>query len=396
MAVLFGGQSAEHEVSCVSALHVAAAMSAQRYEVLPVGITREGRWVLPEASLHVLAGGALELASGAFEAEGTELNVFGGLSGLAQEAPRGIGREVKSATGSFYGLSTTPLNIDVVFPVLHGPLGEDGTVQGLLELAGIPYVGSGVLGSAVAMDKPMMKVALRAAGLPTARYLVLHRHQWLADCDELLSRAAGMGFPCFTKPANLGSSVGISRCTGEAELAAGLELAFRFDRKVLVEENVAGREIECAVLGNEDPQASTCGEIIPDRDFYDYEAKYVQSSSRIIVPADLPERVADEIRSCSIRAFKAVDAAGLARVDFFYEPEEDRVLVNEINTMPGFTEISMFPKLWRASGIGYPELIDRLIELALQRHRADSGAARTGAGRGGPVGPATTDAPPGR
>lgn len=369
VALLFGGQSAEHEVSCVSALHVAAAMSSERYEVLPVGITREGRWVLPDASLHVLAGGALQLPSGSFEAEGTALNIFGGLSRLPERPAQGIGREVKPGAGSFYGLSTSPLDIDVVFPVLHGPLGEDGTVQGLLELAGIPYVGSGVLGSAVAMDKAMMKVVFRAAGLPTVRHLVFNRHQWVNEPSEVLSRAAQMGFPCFTKPANLGSSVGISRCTGETELAAGMKLALRFDRRVLVEANVAGREIECAVLGNEDPRPSVCGEIIPGRDFYDYEAKYVRGSSKVIVPADLPERVADEIRSCSVRAFKAVDAAGLARVDFFYEPERGRVVINEINTMPGFTEISMFPKLWGASGLGYPELIDRLIDLALQRHR---------------------------
>ncbi len=355
VVLLYGGQSAEHEVSCVSALHVAAAMNRSRYVVIPVGITKEGDWVLPEVSMQVIAGGALELPNEAFVAEGTRLDLFGGMRPQSSAPVAGA-----------YGLRAPTLPCDVVFPVLHGPYGEDGTVQGFLEMAGVPYVGSGVLGSAVGMDKQMMKLAFAAAGLPNPRHVVFRRGGW-AHREAALSTAALLGYPAFTKPANLGSSVGISRCTDEESLAAGIELAFKYDSKVIVEEGITGREIECALLGNEDPKASVCGEIIPGRKFYDYEAKYVEPSSKTLVPADLPERVSETIRSYAVSAFRAVGAAGLSRVDFFYDEANDRVLINEINTMPGFTEISMFPKLWAASGVGYSELIDRLIELALER-----------------------------
>jgi D-alanine-D-alanine ligase len=256
----------------------------------------------------------------------------------------------------------------VVFPVLHGPLGEDGTIQGMLELAGMPYVGSGVLGSAVGMDKAMMKTAFAAAGIPTARAIVIRRPEWLSNREELLERACTLGFPIFTKPANLGSSVGISRCLDRAAVAGGVDVALEYDTKALVEEGIPGREIECAVLGNEDPRASVCGEIVPGRDFYDYEAKYVEPSSKTIVPAELPREAEQTIRKWSVEAFRAIAASGLARVDFFFEEDGRGVVINEINTMPGFTEISMFPKLWNASGVGYPQLIDRLIELAFERH----------------------------
>lgn len=337
VALLFGGQSAEHDVSCVSASHVAAAMDPDRYEVVPVGITRTGDWVRAE----------LVPAGTPFKAEGPLIGMFGGFRGPAEGAD---------------------LRTDVVFPVLHGPHGEDGTVQGLLELAGCPYVGSGVLGSAVGMDKSMMKVAFTAAGIPNARSVVIQAHAWSAERQALIAQGCALGFPCFTKPANLGSSVGISRCTDEPSLVAGVELALTHDRKVLVEENISGREIECAVLGNDFPQASVCGEIISGRDFYDYEAKYLEPSSKTIVPADLPEEISVEIRRLAVNAFQAVGAAGLSRVDFFYQQQTGAVVINEINTMPGFTEISMFPKLWEATGVPYPKLIDKLIELALERH----------------------------
>lgn len=360
VVLLFGGRSAEHEVSCVSARHVAAAMDSTRYAVIPVGITRHGEWVLPDSSLQVLAGGALDLPNEGFVAEGLRVDLFGGL-----------GRHTADSGARAYGDKVPILSCDVVFPVLHGPYGEDGTVQGLLEMAGVPYVGSGVLGSAVGMDKQMMKMAFTAAGLPSPQYVVLHRTEWESGRDAALEKASALGFPSFAKPANLGSSVGISRCQDIQALQAGIDLAFRHDRKVLVEEGIAGREIECAVLGNDDPQASVCGEIVPGRDFYDYEAKYVEPSSKTLVPADLPVQVSDTIRAHAVTAFRAVDAAGLSRVDFFYEEAGRGVLINEINTMPGFTQISMFPKLWAASGVGYSELIDRLIKLALERNRVE-------------------------
>ena len=334
VALLFGGRSAEHEVSCVSATHVAAAMNPDRYEVVPIGITREGEWVLPEVP---------------FKAEGRPVAVFGP-----------FGKPGGQIEGGF----------DVVFPVLHGPFGEDGTIQGFLEMADVPYVGSGVLGSAVGMDKAMMKMAFAAAGIPSARSMVVRRNEWELDRVGVLSRAVELGFPSFTKPANLGSSVGISRCSDVEALAAGIDLALEYDPKILVEEGIAGREIECAVMGNDDPEASVCGEIIPGRDFYDYEAKYVEPSSKTIVPADLPEEASGQIRAYAVAGFKAVEAAGLARVDFFFDEGGRGVVINEINTMPGFTEISMFPKLWAASGVPYSDLIDRLIELALERHAA--------------------------
>jgi D-alanine-D-alanine ligase len=326
-------------------------MDPQRYEVVPIGISKDGRWVLPDVARTVLEGGPLKVPAEAFEAEGSPISVLGDSS---------------SSEGSSLG----GLALDVVFPVMHGPYGEDGTVQGLLEIADSPYVGSGVLGSAVAMDKAMMKVAFRSEGLPLASSIVVHAHEWSSDPASILDQAAGLGYPCFTKPANLGSSVGISRCMDVEGLEAGIAEALEFDRKVIVEENIEGREIECAVLGNDLPEASVCGEILPGREFYDYAAKYLDPTSRTIVPADLPDPVSDLIRAYSVRAFKAVDAAGLARVDFFYQQGGRGVVLNEINTMPGFTEISMFPKLWEASGLAYPALIDRLIQLALERHAA--------------------------
>jgi D-alanine-D-alanine ligase len=342
VAVLFGGRSGEHEVSCVSASHVAAAFDPDRYQVVPVGITRDGRWLLPEASRRALEGGRAEIPETAFEAAGEPVS-------LARMGGAG-------------------LEVDLVFPVLHGPYGEDGTVQGLLDMAGIPYVGSGVLGSALGMDKEKMKRMFRDHGLPVGDFVVIRAHEWEHGAGHALEAAVALGFPSFTKPANLGSSVGVSRCEDEVSLVAGIEEALRHDRKVLVEEGMAGREIEVGVLGNDHPEASVPGEVFPGREFYDYAAKYLDDTSRTEIPASLPPAVVRELQELAVAAFRAVDASGMARVDFFYE-EGRGVVVNEINTIPGFTSISMFPKLWEASGVPYPRLLDRLVELALERHR---------------------------
>jgi D-alanine-D-alanine ligase len=350
VAVLFGGRSGEHEVSCISARHVAAAFDPDRYQVVPVGITRDGRWLLPEVSRRVLEGGRLHIPETAFEAAGEPVALAEGTRGAA-------------AAG---------LEVDVVFPVLHGPYGEDGTVQGLLDMAGIPYVGSGVLGSALGMDKEKMKRMFRDHGLPIGDFVAIRAHEWEDDAARCLEAAVALGFPSFAKPANLGSSVGVSKCHDEASLVAGIEEALRHDRKVLVEEGMAGREIEVGVLGNDHPDASVPGEVFPGREFYDYAAKYLDDTSRTEIPADLPPAVVRELQELAVAAFRAVDAAGMARVDFFWDEAGQtgaRAVVNEINTIPGFTEISMFPQLWEASGLPYPRLLDRLVELALERHR---------------------------
>ena len=353
VAVLFGGRSGEHEVSCVSARHVVAAMDPQRYEVVPIGIGRDGRWMLPDASRKVLEGGPLEVPVESFKAEGEQILV-------SQDPSR---REM------FRASSGQPLAaFDVAFPVLHGPFGEDGTVQGLLEMAGIPYVGSGVLGSAVSMDKQVMKTMFIAAGLPIPRFVVVRDHLWAADPSPILAEIAMLGPVVFTKPANLGSSVGINRCTSESEIKAGIEEAMSHDRKVLVEEAIDGRELECGVLGNEALEASVVGEIVAGRDFYDYVAKYHDESSRTVIPADVPSAVSELVQTYAIKAFASVEASGMARVDFFYQAGGRGVIVNEINTIPGFTTISMYPKLWEASGVSYAGLIDRLIALAIERH----------------------------
>ena len=332
-------------------------MDPDRYEVIPIGITKDGRWMLPEASRKVLEGAALELPEKAFVVAGEPVTV------VQDPTAAEIVPIDRSAPLELVGRP------DVVFAVLHGPHGEDGTVQGLMELADIPYVGAGVLGSALGMDKEKMKILFRAGGLPIASFVVMREHEWEADPGSCLERASVVGFPSFTKPANLGSSVGIAKCRDIDELRSGIEEAFKHDRKVLIEEAVPGREIECGVLGNEYPEASICGEVLPGREFYDYVAKYLDESSRTVIPADIPDEVCETIRSHSVAAFKAIDAEGMARVDFFYDEGGRGVVINEINTIPGFTTISMFPKLWEATGVPYSKLIDRVIELALDRHR---------------------------
>jgi D-alanine-D-alanine ligase len=266
----------------------------------------------------------------------------------------------------------TGLNLDVIFPVLHGPFGEDGTVQGLLELANVPYVGAGVLASAVGMDKGMMKVVFAAHGLPVCPYTVVRGGDWDSRRAEVLVELSrGLGYPMFVKPANLGSSVGISKAKDDASLAAAMDLARSFDRRIIVEAAVPeAREIECAVLGNDAPEASVPGEVLPSREFYDYEAKYLDEASKTVIPADLPTATADEVRRMAVEAFRAIDCAGMARVDFLLSRRDNALVVNELNTIPGFTTISMFAKMWAASGVAYPELLDRLVALALERHAA--------------------------
>ncbi len=350
--LVFGGRSAEHEVSVVSARSVAEALDPDRYDVVSVGIDKEGRWHLLPEPPALPSGGADALPS-VSAASGSEVT-------LARDPGA---TELVSETGERAA-------VDVVFPVLHGPFGEDGTIQGMLELAGIPYVGAGVLASAVGMDKAVQKVLFRAAGLPVVRHEVVHEREWREDPDAVFARAEALGFPVFVKPATLGSSVGISKVKAAADLEPAVEAAFAHGRKVLVEEAIEGaREIECAVLGNDDPVASVAGEIIPAAEFYDYRAKYLDDSTRLEVPARVPPEVLEEVQRLSVAAFRAIDGAGMARVDFFYR--EPDVIVNEINTIPGFTRVSMYPKLWEASGLPYRELVDRLVQLALERHAAE-------------------------
>jgi D-alanine-D-alanine ligase len=342
LAILYGGRSAEHQVSVVSARSVMEALDPDRFEVVPIAITRAGAWLLPDRSPLELT--ASDGALPEVEAAGTE---------LAVRPEQGVG------------------GVDVVFPILHGPFGEDGTVQGLFELADLPYVGSGVLASALAMDKTMAKVVLAQAGLPQAPYLVVPERDWRADPDRVAAEVGGrLAYPVFTKPARLGSSIGISKVKTPDGLAAGLADAFAHDTKALVEQGVVARELECGVLGNDAPEASVVGEVVPGHEFYDFEAKYLDESLKLEIPAPVPGAVRDRVRELSLRAFQALDCEGFARVDFFYEEATGRVLLNEVNTIPGFTPKSMFPMLWAASGLSYPDLVARLVDLAVERHAA--------------------------
>ena len=370
VGVLYGGRSGEHEVSLASAASVFANLDRHRYEPVPIRIEKDGRWALadkPPATM--IAGEVIEQAR--IEAarpvrEGREVHFVARPSDetiLSIDRTQGRDAEVPSAI-------VTGLSLDVIFPMLHGPYGEDGTIQGLLELANIPYVGAGVLASAVGMDKGMMKVAFAARGLPVCPYRVILRHEWKAATARLSSELEkGLGYPMFVKPANLGSSVGISKARNTEELAAAMALAGSFDRKIVIEAAVPdAREIECAVLGNDEPEASVPGEIVPSREFYDYEAKYLDEGSKSIIPADLPAATVAEVKRLSIEAFKAIDGAGMSRVDFLLSRADGALFLNEVNTIPGFTTISMFAKLWAASGVEYATLLDRLIALALERH----------------------------
>lgn len=349
VVVLFGGRSGEHEVSLQSAASVIAALDKKKYEVIPVGITKEGSWLAGVEPGQLAEKGQQEGVPVALLADPTRKSLI--------RLGQGFGERYLQ-------------EIDVVFPVLHGTYGEDGTIQGLLELAGIPYVGAGVLASSLGMDKALMKTVFARAGLPQARFWPCLRKDWEKNREAVIAEIEKrFAYPCFVKPANLGSSVGVSKAHDREELVEALELAAKYDRKMIVEEFIDAREVEVSVLGNDEPVASVPGEIIPLREFYDYEAKYVDGNSELVVPAQLPRDVVSVLQDFAVRAFKAVDCAGMARVDFFLTRPEGRVLVNEINTIPGFTRFSMYPRLWEVSGLSYPQLLDRLIELARERHR---------------------------
>lgn len=370
VGVLYGGRSGEHEVSLASAASVFANLDRTRYEPVPIRIEKDGRWALADKPpTTMVAGEVIEqarLESARPAREGREVHFVARPSDetiLSIDRSRGRDAEVPAAV-------VTGLALDVIFPMLHGPYGEDGTMQGLLELANVPYVGAGVLASAVGMDKAMMKVAFTGHGLPVCPYRVVLRHEWKTDTATISAELEkALKYPMFVKPANLGSSVGISKAKNAEDLATAMELAGSFDRKIVIEAAVAdAREIECAVLGNDTPEASVPGEIIPSREFYDYESKYLDEGSEAIIPADLPKKTAEQVRRLSIEAFKAIDASGMSRVDFLLSRADGTLWLNEVNTIPGFTTISMFAKLWAASGVEYPVLLDRLIALALERH----------------------------
>ena len=342
LVVLFGGESAEHDVSRVTASHVLRAVDPDRYDIRPVGITRSGTWVLAKDAAEALAHGQAAIPE-RLDADGPDIDPLPAVAAVDDDA------EV------------------VVLPLLHGPLGEDGTVQGMLELAGVPYVGAGVLGSALAMDKVVAKQVFAHAGIAQALHVAYQAYE--IDDAALDEAESALGYPLFVKPANLGSSVGVSKAGDRAALEAAVSLALGYDEWVVVEEAVAGREIECSVLGNTDPRASLPGEVVPGAEFYDYEDKYHDGTAEIIVPADLDDDVVAEVQDLAVQAFRAVRAEGMARVDFFYEEGGRGLLLNEVNTIPGFTPISMYPKLWEASGLPYADLIDELVRLAIERHR---------------------------
>jgi D-alanine-D-alanine ligase len=378
--VLYGGRSGEHEVSLASAAAVFANLNRQKYEPVAIRIEKDGRWVL--ADRPPSAASAADVID---QTRNDATRLRGGRELILPPRPGDdtviiLDRRSAKPEDAEAATALTGLRLDVIFPVLHGPLGEDGTIQGLLELAGVAYVGCGVLASAVGMDKAVMKTVFRAGGLLTPDWVVVLRREWTASraaVTEAIERA--LPYPLFVKPANLGSSVGISKVKGTKDLATAIALAAEFDRKVIVEAAVPhAREIECAVLGNDEPEASVPGEIVPSGEFYDYQAKYIDSGSRLEIPAELPEAVVREVQRVSIAAFRSIDGAGLSRVDFLLNRVSGDLFLNEINTLPGFTTISMFSKLWAASGVDYPTLVDRLVKLALERH-AERRALRTSA-----------------
>jgi D-alanine-D-alanine ligase len=364
VGVIYGGRSGEHEVSIASAAAVVQNLDKQRYEPIPLRIEKDGRWIIADRLP------ASSSAAEVIEQSRAQMAQRLGRGGREAHLLAHPGEEQIMTIERGSPPAVTGLALDIVFPVLHGPYGEDGTVQGLLELANIPYVGAGVLSSAVGMDKAVAKLVFAAKGLPQANYLVVRRPEWLeasaAVVDDVSSR---LGYPVFVKPANLGSSVGISKAKSSADLPAAINLAAEFDRKIVIEAAVPNaREIEIAVLGNDNPEVSVPGEVIPSREFYDYQAKYLDDDSRTVIPADLPATVTAEVKRLAIEVFRAVDCAGMARVDFLMDGAKGTLYVNEINTIPGFTTISMYSKMWAASGVTYPELLDRLITLARERH----------------------------
>jgi D-alanine-D-alanine ligase len=369
VGIIYGGRSGEHEVSVASAAAIFKHLDRDRYEPIAIRIEKDGRWTIADrpptalAAAEVIEQARLQAAHGARPGRSAHMLAY------PSDEPL-LTIERSRAVEAHENAHVTGLGLDVVFPVLHGPYGEDGTVQGLLELANLPYVGAGVLASAVGMDKAVMKVVFSARDLPVVPYRVVLQHEWSGREPAVMTALAdALGFAMFVKPANLGSSVGISKVRSRAELAEAIELALQYDRKVVVERAVPdAREIECAVLGNDEPEASVAGEIVPGREFYDYEAKYLDEASELHIPAPLSEADHAAVRRMAVEAFRAIDGAGMARVDFLVERGSGRTYVNEINTIPGFTTISMYAKLWAASGVAYPVLLDRLIRLALDRH----------------------------
>jgi D-alanine-D-alanine ligase len=380
VGVLFGGRSGEHEVSLLSAASILKAIDRERFEVVPVGINKQGRWLVSGEAERLLGGNSdntpSALRAGDPQKTATAAVLAKGEGVIVPPVPGGSLMPFETEASS---PAQEMLQLDVVFPVLHGTFGEDGTIQGLLELAGLAYVGSGVLGSATGMDKDVMKRLFQAAGLPITKHVTFLRQEWEKSPKKIVKRLEdALKYPLFVKPANLGSSVGISKAHDRKELGPAIDVAGSFDRKIVVEQAVGGRgkrsrmgkarELEVAVLGNDEPKASVVGEIVPGKEFYDYEAKYLSKGSEEVIPAKLTKKQSQQVREMALAAFRACDCAGLARVDFLLEDgKSGKLYINEINTMPGFTSISMYPKLWEASGVKYPELITRLVELALER-----------------------------
>jgi D-alanine-D-alanine ligase len=388
VGILFGGRSGEHEVSLLSAASVLKAIDKNKYEVVPVGITKDGRWLTAEHAERLLKGQGQQEADDGSRSTQSQLragdpDATPGAALLAngssvvvppEPARRGSGLAPFQTDVTLRRAADRAINVDVIFPVLHGTFGEDGTIQGLFELADIAYVGAGVLGSSAGMDKDVMKSLFRAAGLPIVKHVTVLRSQYESEAKKVVKQVESkLKYPVFVKPANLGSSVGISKAHDRKELGPAIIEAAKFDRKIVIEEGVGGnknkaREIECAVLGNDDPKASIAGEIVPCKEFYDYDAKYLAEGSELVIPAKLTKTEMKNVQKLAIAAFQSVDCSGLARVDFLLDPKSRKMFVNEINTMPGFTAISMYPKLWGATGLPYPELIDQLIQLGIQRH----------------------------
>jgi len=382
VGILFGGRSGEHEVSLLSAASVLNAIDKEKYEVVPIGITKDGRWLTAEHAENLLAGKSARPTQTHLRAGDPETTPAAAVLAQGESVivpPEPMHREngmapFQTDAGHLRRTSDRAINVDVIFPVLHGTFGEDGTIQGLLELADIAYVGAGVLGSAAGMDKDIMKSLFIAAGIPIVKHVTILRSAWEQDAKKVEKLVGSkLKYPVFVKPANLGSSVGISKAHNRKELGPSIEEAAKFDRKIVIEQGVGGkkdkaREIECSVLGNDDPEASVPGEIVPVKEFYDYDAKYLDEGSELIIPARLTKAQTKKVQEMAVAAFQAVDCSGLARVDFLMDPKTEKIYLNEINTMPGFTSISMYPKLWAASGLEYPDLIDRLIQLGLERH----------------------------
>jgi D-alanine-D-alanine ligase len=351
IGVIFGGRSGEHEVSLMSARSARSALDPEKYEVVMIGITKRGRWITGDVAA-ALESGQPDTAP---------------LAALLPDPESSDLMELEIIESQPAKLSTVA-SLDVVFPILHGPYGEDGTVQGLLELAGIPYVGAGVVGSAVGMDKAIFKAVMQAHNIPILPWKLILASEWREEPERHLDDVEqSLNYPVFTKPANLGSSVGISKCRDRSELRAGLDEAANYDRRLIIEQGIDARELEVSVLGNDRPIASIVGEIRPRRSFYDYVAKYVSDDSELIIPAEIQSDLSEHLREMAVRAFVAIDCAGLARTDFLLDKDDGQLYINELNTIPGFTRISMYPKLWEASGMSYSELLDRLIELAIER-----------------------------